>query len=116
MKRIILDEGVPKPLARALRSHDVDAAEFPNDWKQLSDGALLDRVERDGFDVLITCDKNMPMQQSLKKRNLAVLVLEANRLKAVLPLAGRIVEILPALEPRHFTSLPISGQFKQLPY
>jgi hypothetical protein len=58
--RILLDEGVPKPLARALRSLGIDATAFPNEWKQLSNGVLLDRVEVERFEILITCDKNMP--------------------------------------------------------
>jgi predicted nuclease of predicted toxin-antitoxin system len=102
--RVLLDEGVPRPLARALRQHGVEADPFPNEWKRLLDGPLIDRAERLGYSVLITSDKNMPHQQSLKGRQLAVLLLPTNKLRSVIPMAPHIAQILPGLAAGGFTT------------
>ena len=92
MSRVILDEGVPRTLARRLREHGIDAVPFPNDWKQLSNGALLAEVVQQGFGVLITNDKQMQFQQNLTNLTLAVLVLPTNRRPDVLALASEIAD------------------------
>lgn len=86
----MLDEGVPRPLAARLRALGVDATAFPHEWKQLSNGKLLDAVEQQGFQILITNDKNIPYQQNISKRAIAVLVLPTNHLRLVLALATAI--------------------------
>ena len=105
MSRVLLDEGVPRRLAKALREVGIRASAFPNDWKQLSNGALLDEAERHGFQVLITNDKSMSYQQSLMQRNMAVVVLPTNRRVDVLLLVPRIVAVLGTIEPKQFLRL-----------
>jgi predicted nuclease of predicted toxin-antitoxin system len=66
-------------------------------FKGLENGALLGAAERAGFEVMITADQNMPLQQDLVGRKIAVVVLRAqstNRrhLRALVP------EVLGALE------------------
>lgn len=91
MKRVLLDEGVPWDLERPLAELGVDVTAFPNNWKQLSNGgALLDEVERHGYQILITNDKRMRFQQSVAARNLAVLILPTNRRDDVLGLVPQI--------------------------
>lgn len=103
--RVLLDEGVPRPLAKKLQECGVDAAPFPNEWKQLANGALLDRVEAEGFAVLITNDKKMRHQQSLSRRKIGVLVLPTNRLPELRRLAGRIAEAARSAPKSEFTVL-----------
>jgi hypothetical protein len=43
-------------------------------WCALTNGDLLDAAER-SFDVLVTTDQNLPCQQNLTGRRLAVLIL-----------------------------------------
>lgn len=105
MKKILLDEGVPRPLARKLRASGLDVSPFPNDWKQLSNGALLDRIVVEGFDVLITNDKNMRHQQALENRSLAVVDLPTNRLPDVLAMAPQIVLALSHVKAGRFTNV-----------
>ena len=50
----------------------------PNGWSGLSNGELLLRAERDGFNLLIVADKNMRYQQNLTDRTLAILELWTN--------------------------------------
>lgn len=94
MRRVILDEGVPKRLAGRLRDTGLDATPFPNSLKQLSNGALLGELERQGFQVLITNDKRMQFQQNLRGRSIAVVVLPTNVtievLKLVFPIADAV--------------------------
>jgi hypothetical protein len=73
--KTVLDEGVPRELAKMLRAVDCTVDEFPNSWKGMKNGALLTLIEEAGFDCLVTCDKSMEWQQSLKNRKMAILVL-----------------------------------------
>jgi hypothetical protein len=105
VNRVLLDEGVPRNLAKALREHGVDATSFPNSWKQLSNGALLNEIELHDFQVLITNDKRISYQQSLARRNVSVLALPTNRYPDVLALVPQILEALAKIEPRQFLHL-----------
>ena len=105
MKRVLLDEGVPRRLAKALGAAGIRASAFPNDWKQLSNGALLTEAERHGFQVLITNDKSMFYQQSVAQRNVAVLVLPGSARPDVLALVPHIVTALEDIEPKQFVRL-----------
>lgn len=110
MKRVMLDEGVPRQLARALRLSGLEAVAFPNEWKQLADGALLDLAERDGFQVLITGDKNMPFQQSIAGRHLSVLDLFGVDRRHVPLYSTSIVAVLAQLAPGSFSYLGKDGR------
>lgn len=92
--RIMFDHNAPRQLRRHLVGHDIDTAE-ERGWATLGNGALLDRAEEAGFEVVITADKNMPYQQNLGRRNLALIVLSGNRWPLVEP---RLEDIRVALE------------------
>jgi len=63
-------------------------------WKGIKNGRLLREAEANGFEVLLTADKNMRHQNSLLGRRLAVVVLpHANWPK----LRGRLSEIAAAV-------------------
>jgi hypothetical protein len=53
------------------------------------------------FDVLITVDKNMPSQQRLDERPVALVVLRAlsNRLPDLLPLVPALLQVLSEMKP-----------------
>ena len=91
--KILFDQGTPVPLRRHLTDHFVDTA-FDRGWSNLENGDLLDAAEQDGFDLLITTDRNMKHQQNLAGRRLSVLVL----LSTSWPLIRqRIPEIVDAI-------------------
>ena len=46
-------------------------------WGGIKNGALLTLIEREGFDVFLTGDKNMDKQQRLEGRRFAVLIMSA---------------------------------------
>jgi predicted nuclease of predicted toxin-antitoxin system len=74
--RILFDQGTPKPLQNFLPDHQIALASQMG-WAMLKNGELLAAAEIDGFELLITTDRNLAYQQNLKKRSIAILVLSA---------------------------------------
>ena len=74
--RILFEQGAPAPLRWHLAGHVVDTA-FERGWSNLSNGALLERAEADGHQLLVTTDQNLRHQQNLADRQLAIVVLLA---------------------------------------
>jgi hypothetical protein len=72
--KIFLDEDVPRKLAPFLSGHEVQSV-VSMLWGGIKNGALLVLIEREGFDVFITGDRNMPYQQQLAGRSFAVLIM-----------------------------------------
>ena len=72
--RILFDQGTPVPLRHYLAGHTVDVA-HERGWSNLSNGALLDAAERDGYQLFITTDQNLRYQQNLANRQIAIIVL-----------------------------------------
>ena len=97
--KAVLDENVPRKLIPDLRKFGCEVERFPNDWKGLRNGGLLDRLEELGFDCLITCDKNIEWQQPLLKRRVAVVVLPLQDLAALRSIADEIATAITSTEP-----------------
>jgi predicted nuclease of predicted toxin-antitoxin system len=97
--RVLLDENVPRRLRWYLPGHDVSTVIYLG-WNTLKDGAVLDLAEQNGFQILITADRNLEYQQNIRSRQLAVLVLSANNwapIQANLPkIRSSIEAILPS--------------------
>ena len=62
--KILFDQGTPVPLRRSLLGHTVDTA-YERGWSTLANGDLLDTAERDGYNLLVTTDRNLRYQQNL---------------------------------------------------
>lgn len=75
--RILLDESLPFSLRETFSLHAADD-EFvfvqEEDWGGLKNGELLSRAETE-YDLLITCDQDLPYQQNLPSFDLSVIVL-----------------------------------------
>ena len=56
----------------------------------LENGDLLDAAEEAGFDLLVTCDRNVQQQQNFTRRNLALVVLSSNHWPTLRSVAARI--------------------------
>jgi len=100
--RLLLDESVPRRLARALPNHEVKTV-VEMGWGGIRNGDLL-ALAGSSFDAFITVDKNLPYQQNLPNLTLAVIVLDAhsNELSALLPLVPRLEQTLATLAPRTY--------------
>jgi hypothetical protein len=92
--RVLFDNGVPRGVASALQGHVVEEAR-DRGWDRLTNGDLLRSAEGNGFDVLLTTDRNIRHQQNLSKRTIAIVALS----KASWPLIKlRLREIAAAVE------------------
>ena len=108
-KRVLLDEGVPRHLAAPLEAAGFSATPYPLAWKQTKNGELLELAERQGFDVLITSDKNIYTQQNLSGRNFSIIVLPTNLRRQVMERAADIVDALNEIKPRQYVAIELSG-------
>ena len=102
--KILLDECLPKRLAKLLPGHDVQTVRQMN-WLGLSNGRLLDAAK--DFDSFITVDKNIVQQQQIDGRRLAVIILRvrSNKIEDISHLVPNIIDTLATLKPGTLTVL-----------
>jgi predicted nuclease of predicted toxin-antitoxin system len=96
--RVFFDEDVPRKLARFLPQHEIHTV-VSMEWGGIKNGALLVLIEREGFQVFLTGDKNMETQQRLEGRPFAVLVMSAINWPVVRPHVHKIAAALDAARP-----------------
>ena len=70
--KILLDECVPLQVRHALPNHEVTTAQRMG-WGGISNGDLLDKAEREAFQVFIVADKNLRYQQIFRRGKLPFL-------------------------------------------
>ncbi len=77
-------------------------------WSGKQNGELL-RLAADGFDVLLTGDRNLEHQQNLITLPISVIVLVAptNRIESLAPLVPELLELLEALPPRRLVHIGV---------
>jgi len=107
--RILFDHGTPRGIARSLQGHTVKEAKAEG-WDALTNGELLQAAEDAGFDVLVTTDQNLPHQQNLAGRRIAVVVLEKANWPLIRPALPEVVAAIVAAKPSTFTLVSIPGR------
>lgn len=103
---ILFDQGTPVPLRAFLAGHIVKTTSRQG-WSTLSNGDLLKAAEAEGFDMLLTTDKNLPFQQSLKNHRFAIVVLGNPQWPAVQLYIESIVAAVNAATPGSCTVVEI---------
>jgi predicted nuclease of predicted toxin-antitoxin system len=80
--RLLVDECIDERLRLLFPGHECESARFAG-LAGLKNGRLLGAAEEGGFDVLITADQNIPEQQNLSGRKIALVILcgPTNRLR-----------------------------------
>ena len=73
MRRVLLDENLPRKLRRDLGNFSVRTVQEEN-WTSFTNGELLVRAQ-DRFDVLLTADRRLQFQQNLAGFNIVVVVI-----------------------------------------
>ena len=73
----------------------------------MSNGDLLNAAEEAGFEVLLTTDTNLPHQQNLKGRKLAIVVLSKNGWNLVRPMMQQIANAVNSARPGTCTLVDI---------
>jgi hypothetical protein len=76
-------------------------------WERLTNGALLDVAEADGFEVFVTADKNIRYQQNLTRRKIAIVVLGNAQWPVLRRYAGKVLEAVNGCEPGSYTEVEI---------
>ena len=103
---ILLDNNIPRGLARALASHTVTEAR-ERGWATLKNGDLLTVAEEAGFEVLVTSDQNIRYQQNLKNRKIALVILTQGRWSLVRLGLAEIAAAVTAAAPGSYTEVVI---------
>jgi len=98
--KLLIDECVDERLRLLFPGHDCQTARFAN-LVGLKNGRLLEAAEEAGFDVLITVDQNIPDQQNLSGRKIALLILcgPTNRLRDLALLAPAAISSMASIRP-----------------
>ncbi|HSU16827.1 hypothetical protein [Longimicrobium sp.] len=99
-RRVLLDEMLPRLLARELPGHHVTTV-AQEGWTGILNGELLRRLEAAGIEVFITADRNMEHQQRLSGRSFGCVVISAGgtKLEDLHPLAGALREAVSQVKP-----------------
>ena len=87
--KVILDEMLPAGVASLLSGHEVTTAQDAG-YKGLTNGALIRRAATDGYDVLVTADRNLPAQQNIQASGIAVVLVRGSRMADMAAQASRI--------------------------
>jgi predicted nuclease of predicted toxin-antitoxin system len=105
--RIVLDECVDQRLRLLFSGHDCETAAYAK-LAGLKNGTLLAAAEAADFEVIITTDQEIPYQQNLVARKIAIVVLCAptNRLADLRPLIPLAMERLNAIQPGQVIRIP----------
>lgn len=74
--KLLLDENLPKRLKEHFSEHEIYTVRDMG-WNGVKNGELLKLMVADGFNVLITFDKNLQFQQNFAKYTLPIIVLNA---------------------------------------
>ena len=98
--RILLDEQLPRQLARRMVGHNVRTVEQES-CAGLKNGALLTIAAAAGFSVLVTGDQNLEYRQNLTMRKMGVVVLATsiNALEDLVPLQERTLIAIDQVQP-----------------
>lgn len=97
--RILLDENLPRKLAWRLVGHEC-RTDVECGWSGKKNGELLALADP-LFDLLLTLDKNLPYQQNLNTKRIALLIVRAhsNRIQDLLPVIPECLAVLARIEP-----------------
>ena len=79
MRRVLLDENLPRKLRRDLNEFFVRTVQEEN-WTSFANGELLDRAQHE-FDVFLTADRRLQFQQNLGRFNIGVVVILTTSLR-----------------------------------
>ena len=98
--KILLDHNLDWRLSDKLPGHEVRTA-LEMGWDTLTNGALLTEADKSGFSVLLTSDKGIKDQQTMKGRSIGVVIIRApnNRLETHLTMISEVIQSLAVIQP-----------------
>lgn len=101
MKRLLLDENLPRQLKKYFSS-EFDVTSVPDiGWQSKKNGELLTAMVAEDIDYLVTADRNFRFQQNFDKYSVVLVVVRSFdiRLKNLLPSVPRIEAAISAAGP-----------------
>jgi hypothetical protein len=102
--RVLFDQGTPAPLRTHLPDHLVSTA-YELGWGSLKNGELLQQAEIAGFEVMVTTDQNLPYQQNLGSRTIAIVVLSTTSWPRIRAFAHHIANALVSIAPGSYIEI-----------
>jgi hypothetical protein len=87
--RVLFDQGTPVPIKRYLTAHEVSISADLG-WERLTNGDLIHAAENEGFEILLTTDKNLCYQQNLRDGAIAIVVIGHSQWPALRPHVQRV--------------------------
>lgn len=109
--RVLLDENLPHSLRLHLGSHEVETAAYAG-FAGLSNGRLLDAAEEAGFDVLVTGDRTLHLEQNLTSRKIAIVSLSTVNWPILEPYITEITRAVDEASRGSFTAVDC-GTFRR---
>jgi len=108
VRRVLLDENLPRRLRRDLPGHEVRTV-AEEGWRGIENGDLIRRASST-FDVLLTGDQNLVHQQSIAEIALGVVVIETYSLRVGVlgQFATEISEAIDDVEPGEIRIVRVS--------
>lgn len=109
--RVLLDECLPRQLARHLPGHDVTTVQREG-WAGTRNGALLRLAAAAGVEAFVTADRGVEFQQKVAGLPFGVVTLRAasNDLDDLRPLMPGTLAALDALRPGVLVRVPPEGR------
>ncbi|MFH7242117.1 MAG: hypothetical protein ACHWZW_04625 [Spirulina sp.] len=104
--KILFDQGTPVPLRRYLPGHSIDTA-YEKAWSALTNGDLLKIAEQEGYELLITTDRNLRYQQNLTTRQIAIVVLLSTSWPRIQIHTDRIQALVESVIPGEYHEVSI---------
>lgn len=103
--RILLDESLPRELARELAGHEVHTV-VQMGWAGTKNGELLRRASAES-NVFVTADRSLEYQQNLKGIVLGIVVLIArnNRIETLRPLVPHLLTAVSSVAPGQLVNI-----------
>ena len=107
--KLLLDEQIPRKLAKYFPSHITVNTVQNQGWAGIKNGELLRLAALNGYDALISADKNMEYQQNAEGLPVSVVVLSVLRLRIndLAPLVPVAVEKLSAVSSPAFIRIGV---------
>ena len=92
MEKVLLDENLPVKLKYRLQDVCNIYTVSDKGWNALENGDLLNAMQKENFDYLITSDKNLRHQQNLEKYSTGFIILDVvnNNYETILLLIDKI--------------------------
>ena len=104
--QVLFDQGTPVPLRQFLPHHSIRTA-FELGWSALKNGELLARAEAEGFEALVTTDRNLKYQQNLADRRIAIVVLSTTSWPRIQANVSLVLQAIDAAKPGGYAEVQI---------